>query len=103
MAKEKKVTTKVAKIVPVKNDYSYRITEKATKLSDKNVYVLNIPKTENKTELKKVLQAKYKVNVLSINIVNTPKKAKVSRGHKGMKGGGKKAYITLKAGDSIVL
>ncbi len=89
--------------VEVKNDYSYRITEKATKLSDKNVYVLNIPKTENKTELKKVLETKYKVTVLKINIVNSPKKEKVTKGRYGMRGGGKKAYITLKAGDSIVL
>jgi large subunit ribosomal protein L23 len=86
-----------------KNQYSYRITEKATKLADKNVYVLNIPKTENKTELKKVLESKYKVNVLKINIVNSPKKEKVTKGRYGMRGGGKKAYITLKAGDSIVL
>jgi ribosomal protein L23 len=86
-----------------KNPYSYRITEKATTLADKNVYVLNIPKTENKTELKKTLEAKYKVTVLKINIVNSPKKEKVSRGRYGMRGGGKKAYVTLKAGDSIVL
>lgn len=86
-----------------KNPYSYRITEKATTLADKNVYVLNIPKTENKTELKKTLEAKYKVTVLKINIVNSPKKEKVTKGRYGMRGGGKKAYITLKAGDSIVL
>jgi ribosomal protein L23 len=49
------------------------------------------------------LQKKYKVTVLSINIVNSPKKTIVSRGRYGVKGGGKKAYITLAAGQSIVL
>lgn len=91
------------KVTAVKSDYSYRITEKATRLADKNVYVLNVPKNSNKTELKKDIQAKYKVTVLGINIVNSPKKAKNYRGRPGMRGGGKKAYITLKAGESIVL
>ena len=108
-----KTKKEVSKDTPVKavkeetkveaNKYSYRITEKATRLADKNVYVLNIPKTENKTELKKTLESKYKVTVLRINIVNSPKKEKVTKGRYGMRGGGKKAYITLKAGDSIVL
>lgn len=86
-----------------KSDYGYRITEKATCLADKNVYVLNVPKTINKISLKKDLETKYKVTVLNINIVNSPKKDKFYRGKWGTKGGGKKAYITLKAGDSIVL
>ena len=38
--------------VSTKAKYSYRITEKATTLGEKNVYVLNIPKSINKTELK---------------------------------------------------
>ena len=86
-----------------RSEYSYRITEKATRLADKNVYVLNIPKTINKTQLKLDLEKKYKVTVLNINIVNSPKKVKFNRGKKGTRGGGKKAYITLKAGGSIVL
>lgn len=85
------------------SQYSYRITEKATTLSDKNVYVLNVPKNSSKTELKKDLQKNYKVTVLKINIVNSIKKTIISRGRYGTRGGGKKAYITLKAGDSIVL
>jgi ribosomal protein L23 len=86
-----------------KSDYGYRITEKATRLADKNVYVLNVPKTINKVQLKKDLETKYKVTVININIVNSPKKDKFYKGAWGTRGGGKKAYITLKAGDSIVL
>jgi large subunit ribosomal protein L23 len=86
-----------------KSDYGYRITEKATRLADKNVYVLNVPKTINKTQLKNDLVKKYKVTVLGINMINSAKKDKFYKGKWGTRGGGKKAYITLKAGDSIVL
>lgn len=104
-SKVEKISAKKEEVVETteKSDYSYRITEKATRLSDKNVYVLNVPKTANKTELKKGLQKKYKVTVLAINIVNSPKKHKAYKGRMGMRAGGKKAYITLKAGESIVL
>jgi large subunit ribosomal protein L23 len=100
---ETKAEVKTENAVAAKSNYSYRITEKATKLSDKNVFVLNVPNTTNKTELKKELIKKYKVTVLGINMVNIAKKAKNYRGRPGMKGGGKKAYITVKAGESIVL
>jgi large subunit ribosomal protein L23 len=86
-----------------KSKFSYRITEKATKMSDKNVFVLNVPKETNKTELKKELVKKYKVTVLGIRMVNIAKKAKVYRGRAGHRGGGRKAYVTVKAGESIVL
>lgn len=86
-----------------KSDYGYRITEKATRLADKNVYVLNVPKTINKIQLRNDLEKKYKVTVLGINMINSAKKDKFYKGKWGTRGGGKKAYITLKAGDSIVL
>jgi large subunit ribosomal protein L23 len=95
--------TEVVKNTDVKSKYSYRITEKATKMSDKNVFVLNVPKETNKIELKKELVKKYKVTVLGIRMVNIAKKAKVYRGRAGHRGGGKKAYVTVKAGESIVL
>ncbi len=101
--KKKAEVVEAAPVIETTNKLSYRITEKATNLSAKNVYVLNVSKDTNKTELKKELAKKYKVTVLGIRMINSPKKLKVSRGRLGFKGGGKKAYITLKAGDSIVL
>ncbi len=106
VVEEKTSTVKAVKEevkVEGKSDYGYRITEKATRLADKNVYVLNVPKTINKIQLRNDLVKKYKVTVLNINIVNSPKKDKFYKGKWGTRGGGKKAYITLKAGDSIVL
>jgi ribosomal protein L23 len=106
--KVKKTTegkNKKAKVVKVqtKKNYSYRVTEKAAKLTDSNTLVLNILQNKNKTEIKKELESKYKVNILGIRIVNTKPKKVFSRGRWGVKGGGKKAYITLAKGESIVL
>jgi large subunit ribosomal protein L23 len=101
--KEEVAKVDMSKDTQTKSNYSYRITEKATRLSDKNVYVLNVPRSANKVSLKSDIEKKYKVTVLAVNIVNSPKKEKLYRGKWGYRGGGKKAYITLKAGDSIVL
>jgi ribosomal protein L23 len=101
MAKKKEIKTEVK--APVKKAYSYRVTEKAAKLTDNNVLVLNVLNGKNKTEIKKELESKYKVHVLTIRIVNFPAKKVFSRGRHGVRGGGKKAYITLAKGESIVL
>ncbi len=103
MAKKKTEKKSEEKIVKAKAGYSYRVTEKAAKLTDNNVLVLNVLNGKNKTEIKKELQSKYKVNVLGIRIVNTKSRQVFSRGRLGTKVGGKKAYITLAKGESIVL
>jgi ribosomal protein L23 len=101
MAKKKVEKAEVK--IPVKKAYSYRVTEKAAKLTDNNVLVLNVLNGKNKTEIKKELKFKYKVNILGIRVVNTKAKKVFSRGQHGTRGGGKKAYITLAKGESIVL
>ena len=101
--KEASTPVATANTPHAKTDYKYRITEKATYLSDKNIYTVNIPASTNKIELKKDLEKKYKVKVLNINIINIAKKHKLYRGKPGYRGGGKKAYVTLKKGDSLVL
>lgn len=103
MAKKKAEKKSEEKVVKAKAGYSYRVTEKAAKLTDTNTLVLNVLNGKNKTEIKKELEAKYKVNILGIRIVNTKPKKIMSRGRMGVKGGGKKAYITLAKGESIVL
>lgn len=97
------VTANSAVAATPKKGFSYRITEKASRLGENNVYVFNVLVDSNKIEIKKELEAKYKVTVEEIKIINFPKKKVFSRGRLGVKGGGKKAYITLKKGDSIVL
>ena len=72
-----------------------RITEKATIANEKRAYVFEVdPRATKKT----VKEAPVKVNIVKI-----PAKKRVSqmRRVRGMKSGGKKAYVYLKAGDSI--
>jgi ribosomal protein L23 len=82
---------------------SYRVTEKAARLGANNTYVFNVGTDVSKTELKKQLEKEYKVTIEGIRIVNTPAKQVFVRGRWGSKSAYKKAYITLKKGDSIVL
>jgi large subunit ribosomal protein L23 len=106
-----KATTEVKSVNSVKTEnvkkakpaYSYRVTEKAARLGDNNTYIFNILEDKNKIEIRKELEIKYKVKVININIVNSPRKKVFSRGRAGVKSGFKKAYITLKKGDSIAL
>ena len=102
--KKSKSTTDVGtEVKSVKKAYSYRVTEKATRLGASNTYVFNILDNKNKIQIIKDLENTYKVKVLNVNIVNSPRKKVFSRGRQGVKSGFKKAYITLKKGDSIAL
>ena len=78
-----------------------RVTEKASFAAEQNVYTFNITESANKTEIKKVVFALYKVHPVKVNILNIPKKHIVSKGKKGVRGGGRKAFVYLKAGDKI--
>lgn len=78
-----------------------RITEKASVMAEQNVYIFNISEDANKTEIKKAIFSLYKVKPVKVNVLSIPKKNIVSRGKKGVRGGGRKALVYLKAGDKI--
>ncbi|MFT5360046.1 MAG: large subunit ribosomal protein L23 [Candidatus Paceibacteria bacterium] len=78
-----------------------RITEKAAHMSEGNVYTFDVAVRSTKPEIKKAIKALYGVNVRKINISAIPKKAVFRKGGKGMKGGGKKAYVFLERGQTI--
>ncbi len=95
MAKEKPQLDKKIILGP-------RITEKAVIGADKSgVYAFNVTKVANKKTIAKAIKDAYKVTPVKVNIVNVPKEQIFRRGHKGMTGGGKKAYVYLKKGDKI--
>ncbi len=108
IGEEKPVETKVAKpkTEPRPSD-AYRvlkspvITEKATDLAEKNQYVFKVSSLANKTEVKKAVQNVYGVNVLSVKIINLPKKARIVGRKKGWKKGYKKAIVKIKKGQKI--
>jgi len=78
-----------------------RITEKASNLSAQNVYVFNVALSANKKEIKKAIFLLYKIKPIKINVISIPHKNIMSRGKKGVKGGGKKAIIYFKKEDKI--
>jgi len=82
------------------------ITEKSTKLGEKrNTYAFRVLRDANKLEIKKAVQEAYNVQIDAVNTSVTPGKKKVRYTKKGvasgMKSAYKKAYVTLKAGESI--
>ena len=81
-----------------------RITEKATILTDDNVYTFEVAPDANKIQIKQAVRQTYGVVPEKVRTVNMPyKKVRSRRGNPGTKGGGKKAYVYLKEGDSIDL
>lgn len=78
------------------------ITEKATSLAANHQYVFVTEVSATKSEIKKTIEALYKVNVVAVNVVNLPAKRKRFRGVKGAAGQGRrKAIVTLKDGQKI--
>ena len=78
-----------------------RVTEKASFAQEQNVYIFNVSKGANKTEIKKDIFSLYKVKPFKVNILSVPKKKIMSKGKIGVKGGGRKALVYLKKGDKI--
>ncbi len=79
-----------------------RITEKASVLSESNVYVFDVTESANKTEVKKAIFTLYKVKPVKVNIINSADKKTSLRGRfSSVKEGGKKAMVYLKKGDKI--
>lgn len=84
-----------------------RVSEKAYGQSQtKNVYVFEVPVDAFKLEIVEAVKAQFDVTVLAVNLMNVKGKVKrtVRRGGRattGKRADFKKAYVTLKAGDSI--
>jgi len=79
------------------------ITEKSTDLSKKNKYVFRVYSESNKKEIKKIISVLYNVDVLSVRIINIPKKSRRLGKTSGWRQGYKKAIITIKKGQKIEL
>ena len=79
------------------------VTEKSTNLSEQNKMVFKVPSKANKKNIKNNIEKIFKVNVTKINIINKQNRTKLTRGRNVKVSGFKKAIITLKKGQSIVL
>lgn len=80
-----------------------RLTEKATMGVEGRVYTFNIDPRANKQQVIKAVQMVYKVTPLKVHISKIARKnvRNPRTGITGVKGGGKKAMVYLKKGDSI--
>jgi large subunit ribosomal protein L23 len=78
-----------------------RITEKAAHLSEGNVYTFDVATRATKPEIKAAIKALYGVDARKVSVAALPKKAVYRRSGKGVKGGGKKAYVYLEKGQTI--
>ncbi|MCA9332464.1 50S ribosomal protein L23 [Candidatus Saccharibacteria bacterium] len=86
-----------------------RISEKAYGLSESiNTYVFQVPVTANKQQVAQAVSAQFNVTVNTVNIANVVGKVKRTyrkggRPVTGSRPNFKKAYVTLKEGDSITV
>lgn len=93
---KKKISEKGYKIL-----YPPHVTEKATRLGEENKYVFKVWTKTNKTEIKKVIEGLYGVNVIGIKIINVPRKRRRLGRQMGWKKGYKKAIVKIKKGQKI--
>jgi len=82
-----------------------RVTEKGTRQSsDYNQYTVVADPRANKPQIKKAVEELFKVKVVAINTLNVrgkPRRANTPKS--GLTPAWKKAMVTLKEGDKIVL
>jgi len=77
------------------------VTEKTTKLSEKNKYTFEVDKNANKIEIKHAVEELFNVKVVSVNVINEIAKAKRVGTHSGFKPAVTKAIVTLAEGFKI--
>lgn len=82
-----------------------RLTEKGTRQSEKyNQYTVVADPRANKTQIRQAVQELFKVKVTGVNTLNVRGKARRKRtAQAGTTSHWKKAIVTLKDGDKIVL
>ena len=82
-----------------------RLTEKGTRQGEKyNQYTVVADRHANKTEIRQAVQELFKVKVTKVNTLNVRGKSRRQRtSQAGKAPDWKKAIVTLKEGDKIVL
>jgi len=106
--KKEKTEPKVVSGVPAHFDDAHRIllqpriTEKASEKSrNENVYVFEVSAKATKREIAQAVEAVYKVKPIKVATITIPHKKVIVRGIRGIRGGGKKAYVYIKKGEKI--
>jgi large subunit ribosomal protein L23 len=79
------------------------VTEKATDWNKLGKYVFIVKPSATKNEVKKAVKEIYRVDAVSVNVINHRAKGKRFRNVYSEKSGYKKAIVTLKHGQKIDL
>lgn len=92
---------------PTERDYQMfvkpLVTEKTAKLGEANWYTFEVPLTATKPELKAAFQRLYSVDVIQVNTLIQKGKLRSVRGKVGRRSDRKKAFLKLKAGQTLDL
>lgn len=79
------------------------ITEKSIAARENGIYTFKVVKSATKTDIKKAIEEAFKVNVVSVNTLNTKSKRRRVGRYAGRTKTYKKAIVTLASGSSIDL
>lgn len=77
------------------------ITEKAIGLGKQGKYVFWVQSGATAQEVKKIVEAHYKVQVVKTNVINIKSKQRKMGNLRGQKSGYKKVIVTLKPGQKL--
>ena len=77
------------------------ITEKSAHQAEQNVYTFKVASSANKIEIEKAIEAAFGVKVEKVNTLNTKAKSKRVGRYTGKTKTYKKAFVTLKDGETI--
>ncbi len=83
-----------------------RISEKTYALSSSDIYTFNVPMSANVNDVKAAVESQFKVTVVDVRTLISKGKVKRSARRRaqpqaGQRSDTKKAYVTLKKGDTI--
>jgi large subunit ribosomal protein L23 len=80
-----------------------RITEKASMLAESNAYAFEVSADATKATVATAIRELYNVEPIKVAILKIPTKQVIVQNKKGLKRGGKKAYVYLQKGQTIEL
>lgn len=80
-----------------------RITEKAMRVAEKNVFVFEVHSKATKTDIRDAIRTVYGVSPVAVRMMNRQPHTEKKKGRAVRVAGLKKAYVYLKEGDTITL
>ncbi len=79
------------------------ITERATILRESNTYTFRVDPRANKVQIRQAVETVFDVKVEAVRTVSVHRKPKRQGFHQGHTSSWKKAYVKLRAGETIDL